>query len=562
MAVSKVFEPYNKGNRPVKQRSSTLATIEETPEETIEETTQETPEKTLRNSTQEIFLQSTVADNFTREEIHQSFSQAATCGSNSFTEKDLEENSSSLSPKQISKLRRRIDCHIIPACAALYLFCFLDRGNIGNAQIAGMRVDLAMSDHDYSFALVIFYISYCLCEAPANMILKRFTTPKVFLPLNCILWGLCVLLMAFARSKQVICVLRFFLGMFEASMMPGCAYYLSMWYRPSELSFRIALFFSAATVAGAFSGIFAWAIMKLGPLGILNPWMNIFLIEGGLTIIAGVICYFFIYNDPSKARFLNDEEKISWTEYLKEGKQDEEEEKTGFKFCHIKNSVFHWRVWAMAIVGLGSIVPIYAFSYFLPTLMSSLFKVSATKAQILSAPPYVFGCIITLLASYFSDKFKSRFLCIFLTIIVLTVPGFALAATQTNPGTAYFGVFLAAAGQFAPWPAMITWNANNIANSYTRSIAMGIQIGVASTGGVIASYIYRTKDAPRYIFGHMIALIIVSFSALLSGCLAIYFQHVNTKREKYLELHPDVRKLGPKHFAHMETESPFFRYQL
>lgn len=36
-------------------------------------------------------------------------------------------------PKEEAKLRRKIDYCIVPTVALLYLFCFIDRANIGSA---------------------------------------------------------------------------------------------------------------------------------------------------------------------------------------------------------------------------------------------------------------------------------------------------------------------------------------------------------------------------------------------------------------------------------------------
>jgi MFS family permease len=51
---------------------------------------------------------------------------------------------------------------------------------------------------------------------------------------------------------------RFFLGVAEAGLFPGVVFYLSMWYKRNEQHYRIALFFSAASLAGAFGGALAW----------------------------------------------------------------------------------------------------------------------------------------------------------------------------------------------------------------------------------------------------------------------------------------------------------------
>jgi hypothetical protein len=45
----------------------------------------------------------------------------------------------------------------------------LDRGNIGNANTAGMSTDLKQSDAQYQWLLTIFYIPYILFEWMALM---------------------------------------------------------------------------------------------------------------------------------------------------------------------------------------------------------------------------------------------------------------------------------------------------------------------------------------------------------------------------------------------------------
>ena len=56
---------------------------------------------------------------------------------------------------------------------------------------------------------------------------------------------------------------RFFLGVTESGLFPGVVFYLSMWYKRHERQYRVALFFSAASLAGAFGGIFAWVRIGL-----------------------------------------------------------------------------------------------------------------------------------------------------------------------------------------------------------------------------------------------------------------------------------------------------------
>jgi MFS family permease len=54
---------------------------------------------------------------------------------------------------------------------------------------------------------------------------------------------------------------------------------MSRWYRRNELQFRVALFFSAAGVAGAFSGLLAYGISFMDGKGGLEGWRWIFVLE-------------------------------------------------------------------------------------------------------------------------------------------------------------------------------------------------------------------------------------------------------------------------------------------
>ena len=67
-------------------------------------------------------------------------------------------------PKAEARLRWKIDLYIIPTVALLYLFCFIDRANIGNARLAGLEKDLKLKGYDYNQVLSIFYISYIIFE--------------------------------------------------------------------------------------------------------------------------------------------------------------------------------------------------------------------------------------------------------------------------------------------------------------------------------------------------------------------------------------------------------------
>lgn len=63
---------------------------------------------------------------------------------------------------EIARLRRKVDYRMMPMLSLLYLFSFLDRVNIGNANVAGLSNDLGLTNSQYQFSLTIFFIGYIL----------------------------------------------------------------------------------------------------------------------------------------------------------------------------------------------------------------------------------------------------------------------------------------------------------------------------------------------------------------------------------------------------------------
>lgn len=77
--------------------------------------------------------------------------------------------------------------------------------------------------------------------------------------------------MGLTQNKAGFFAVRFILGMTESGLFPGVVYYLSMWYKREERQYRISLFFSAASLAGAFGGILAYV---RGPFWPVNGLSN------------------------------------------------------------------------------------------------------------------------------------------------------------------------------------------------------------------------------------------------------------------------------------------------
>lgn len=90
-----------------------------------------------------------------------------------------------------------------------------------------MSKQLNLTGDKYNVALVIFFVPYVLFEIPSNILLKHFK-PRVWLSLNMFLFGFTTIMQGIVKNYSSLLATRFFLGLFETGMFPGCFYLIGM----------------------------------------------------------------------------------------------------------------------------------------------------------------------------------------------------------------------------------------------------------------------------------------------------------------------------------------------
>ena len=150
-----------------------------------------------------------------------------------------------------------------------------------------------MSPTQFNHALMYLFFTYGLFEPVSNILLRRLG-PKLWFPFIVVSWGLVTTLTCLVRNYGSYVVIRLALGMTEAGLYPGSYFILSMWYTPRELATRMAIFYGANTAAGAFGGVIAYGVGNLDGVNGWRAWKWLFLIEGLVTILAGVLCIFLL----------------------------------------------------------------------------------------------------------------------------------------------------------------------------------------------------------------------------------------------------------------------------
>jgi MFS family permease len=346
------------------------------------------------------------------------------------------------------KLMRKVDFRLIPWLCVLYLLSFLDRSAIGNARLYGLEKELKLSSQQYNMALTVFFFPYALFEVPSNVLLKRLR-PSIWFPVITILVGICMLSQGLVHNYTGILLARFFLGVTEAGLFPGCNYLISGWYKRNEFGLRASVFFSAATASGAFGGLLSFAINKMGGVGDFSGWRWILIIIGLATVISGVLSFWFCVDFPETATFLSESERRAIIYRLQ---SDQQFSAAGerFRWDNIYKVMFDWKVWAGMGAYIGCVCPLYAFSLFTPTIVRSLGKYTSNQANLISVPVYIVACLVTVVVGFCADRTSRRTLYSICLTAVGAIGYIILIANdpKRRPGLSYFSVYLAACGKY------------------------------------------------------------------------------------------------------------------
>ncbi|RFU80099.1 major facilitator superfamily [Trichoderma arundinaceum] len=386
------------------------------------------------------------------------------------------------SPEEEIAIRRKFDFTITPLVTVLYMLCAID----SNARIEGMTTDLDLVGYRYNILLTVFFIFYLTVEIPSNVILKN-VGPRWYLPALVFCFGLVSLCTAFVRSYPSMLVVRAMLGIFEGGAMPGIAFFLSCFYKKTELFFRMSIFIASSSLASSFGGLLAAALSKIPAWGtdaiLIERWRNIFFIEGLLTTLVALVAPFLMPQGPGTLKVLTHRQRYIAVERLRRESATNADEKITWK--QVEQAIFniHTNVCAWCFFCTNSAVQ--GFGAFIPTILSE-FGWTSTEAQLKSVPPYLVACCVTITIGYLSDRTNKR--GIFLVgVLPCSIIGFSILRFSTNVNAKYAAIFLNAIACFAASSGFISWGINNAGSPAVAAVVGGYIVMVGSMGGVVST---------------------------------------------------------------------------
>lgn len=286
------------------------------------------------------------------------------------------------------RLRLKVDLRLCTIAGILCSLNLLDSGVISSASVTSMIQDLDLSGNRYSVAIFIFTIASIAFQLPSTIAVRTFG-PRLWFGLITFAFGLITMCTAFVRTWQQMIALRVLLGMAMSGIYPGLTYLISTWYPRREQQTRFAFLQSGEVIILATGSIANFGLNQLDGRGGLAGWRYMFLVQGLISMVIGVVTYFWIVDFPEQAHksiwFLTPEEQRLAVSRINKDRKDVEIDPFTWRkvLVHAKDPKVYGFACMFFLLNLVST----SLSYFLPIILQSGMGFSENESILLSAPP-------------------------------------------------------------------------------------------------------------------------------------------------------------------------------
>ena len=413
-------------------------------------------------------------------------------------------------------LYRKVSLRIIPFLFVCYVVSFLDRINIGFAQLQ-MKHDLGFSDAMYGLGAAVFYVGYVLCEVPSNLLLARFGARRTFTRIM-LLWGVASVGMMLVSKPAHFYLLRFMLGVFEAGFFPGIVLYLTYWYPARRRAAVLSIFFAGVAVAGVLGGLVSgWIMRDMGGVWGMFGWQWMFIIEGAPAIVLGLIAAFCLVDGPQHASWLNADEKA---QLIAQRDEDRRPISDAHSSRALMQALRNPRVYLFAFIYFSLTCASLTLSFWMPLMIRDFGIHDVLAISLYSVVPNAVGAVGLILIARHSDRRGERRR----HFAACTIGGgiaLSLLTLHLSSFPAMLAILsLAAVLIFAALPIFWTVPSSYLSGTVAAAgIALISSIGI--TSGIVSPWVIGlikthtgSMDNALYV---LTALLFVSGAALLIG---------------------------------------------
>lgn len=281
-----------------------------------------------------------------------------------------------------------------------------------------------------------------------------------------------------------------------------------------------------------------------------------------MTICVALIAFVTLTDRPETARWLNEDEKQLAIDRVKSERLAQSTVLDKIDANKMKRGFANPITLSTSIIFLLNNVTVLGISFFLPTIIRAIYPGRTTvQQQLLTVPPYIVGAFFILVIPTLSWRYNHRQAFIAITGPTIII-GYSIFLATLNPNIRYAAVFLCASTAFTLGAMCNAQVSANVISDSSRNIAIGTNAMFGYVGGLIATWTYLPKDAPRYPIGNSINLACaITWTAIAIGTL-FWMKYDNKRRdENETAATEEIAGLPQQEIQDLEWKHPAWRWK-
>ncbi|KAL5535716.1 hypothetical protein ACEPAF_3810 [Sanghuangporus sanghuang] len=441
--------------------------------------------------------------------------------------------------REEKKIIRRVDMRIM-LWACKYLALDIDRGNLAKANADNFLDDLHLTTDDFNLGNTLFRLCFLIAELPSQLVSKR-VGPDRWIPTQITVWSVVAMSQYRLTGRASFLATRCLLGFLEGGFIPDIVLYLSYFYTKRELPIRLAYFWFSGYLSDIVSTFLATGILRMRGVGGLPGWRYLFLIEGCLTMLIGLLSFFLLPPGPTQTRawfrpkgwFNEREEVIIVNRVLRDDpSKSDMHNRQGISLRQIFEALCDWRLWPIYILGITHQIPTGPPQVYLTLSLRNL-GFTTTQTNLLTIPSTIIGLVNMISAAYFSEIVNNRVLAtVVLQFWALPLLIALYTFTEQTSPWVYFVVVTLITGYPYVHPIQVAWASRNSNSVRTRTISASCYNMFVQAGAIVIANLYRDDDKPLYKRGNRDLIGICCMNVCLYALTYLFYRTLNKRRDR------------------------------
>lgn len=362
-------------------------------------------------------------------------------------------------------------------------------------------------------------------------------------------WSIVAAAQAALSGKTSFYITRSLLGLIEGGFIPDVILYLSYFFTNAELPQRLAWFWTSYQSTNIVGAFLAYGILHLRGGGLGEGWRYMFLIEGALTGVIGVLTWLYLPASPTQTArgkwkgwlrpkngwFTEREEVIMVTRILRDdpGKATMHN-RQGLSLSDFKRALTDYDLWPIYLLGLTWSIPMSPVSAYM-TLTCKALGFSVFQTNLLTIPANVLFICQLLFWTWLSSRLNQRVLVNLVLqfwALPLLIALVALPPIFPNSNWSKWVLATLLIGHPYIHAVLVALTSRNSGSVRTRTVGSSLYNMSVQLSNIISSQIYRNDDKPYYYRGNKILLAFVAFNILAIIATKLYYEWRNDTRGK------------------------------